>query len=503
MYTGANSADVVLAKGFTITYNANGGTGAPAAQSKGTGESVKISSTKPTRSGYTFKNWNTLIGGNGITYNPGDTYSENADLNLYAQWTSSGSSGGGSTATKYTLTYNPNGGSVYPTSKQLAAGEKYGTLPTPTRSGYTFTGWYTSTTTWASKVSENTTMESFNTTIYAHWTENQVTKYTLTYNANGGTVSPTSKQLAAGEKYGTLPIPKREGYTFDGWYTSPYSYFAIKVSADTVMGSFNVTIYAHWTENVKTYTVKYNGNGNTGGSTASSTHTVGVAKNLTANGFTRTGYAFAGWNTDANGNGTSYADKESVKDLSTTNGATVTLYAKWTPREYQLTMNPNGGAFADGNTNAKTLSPNLIYDGTNWHNVSSNTVSRTGYTFDGWYDKATGGEKVYNTDGSCISGTYWKNNTYKYTGNLTVYAHWTAKKYTVTYNSNGGSGSMATDTVTYGTAYRTKANQFTKAGYTFVGWNEKANGTGSDWTSWIRLDMDLYEKRYFICTVES
>ena len=412
MYTGANSADVVLAKGFTITYNANGGTGAPAAQSKGTGESVKISSTKPTRSGYTFKNWNTLSDGNGITYNPGDTYSENADLNLYAQWTSSESSGEGSTATKYTLTYNPNGGSVY----------------------------------------------------------------------------PTSKQLAAGEKYGTLPIPKREGYTFDGWYTSPYSYFATKVSADTVMGSFNVTIYAHWTENVKTYTVKYNGNGNTGGSTASSTHTVGVAKNLTANGFTRTGYAFAGWNTSANGNGTSYADKESVKDLSTTNGATVTLYAKWTPREYQLTMNPNGGAFADGNTHAKTLSPNLIYDGTNWHNVSSNTVSRTGYTFDGWYDKATGGEKVYNIDGSCISGTYWKNNTYKYTGNLTVYAHWTAKKYTVTYNSNGGSGSMATDTVTYGTAYRTKANQFTKTGYTFVGWNEKADGTGSDWTSWIGKD---------------
>lgn len=410
MYTGANSADVVLAKGFTITYNANGGTGAPAAQSKGTGESVKISSTKPTRSGYTFKNWNTLIGGNGITYNPGDTYSENADLNLYAQWTSSGSSGGGSTATKYTLTYNPNGGSVYPTSKQLAAGEKYGTLPTPTRSGHTFNGWYTS--------------------------------------ATGGS----------------------------------------KVSETTKMGSFNVTIYAHWTENVKTYTVKYNGNGNTGGSTASSTHTVGVAKNLTANGFTRTGYTFAGWNTSANGNGTSYADKESVKDLSTTNGATVTLYAKWTPREYQLTMNPNGGAFADGNTNAKTLSPNLIYDGTNWHNVSSNTVSRTGYTFDGWYDKATGGEKVYNTDGSCISGTYWKNNTYKYTGNLTVYAHWTAKKYTVTYNSNGGSGSMATDTVTYGTAYRTKANQFTKTGYTFVGWNEKANGTGSDWTSWIGKD---------------
>ena len=573
MYTGANSADVILAKGFTITYNANGGTGAPAAQSKGTGESVKISSTKPTKSGYTFKNWNTLIGGNGITYNPGDTYSENADLNLYAQWTSSGSSGGGSTATKYTLTYNPNGGSVYPTSKQLAAGEKYGTLPTPTRSGHTFNGWYTSATGgskvsettkmgsynttiyahWAAnagtgggetttkytltynanggsvyptskqlaagekygtlptptrsgytftgwytstygstKVSENTTMGSSNTTIYAHWTSSgsggTTTKYTLTYNANGGSVYPTSKQLAAGEKYGTLPIPKREGYTFDGWYTSPYSYFATKVSADTVMGSFNVTIYAHWTENVKTYTVKYNGNGNTGGSTASSTHTVGVAKNLTANGFTRTGYAFAGWNTSANGNGTSYADKESVKDLSTTNGATVTLYAKWTPREYQLTMNPNGGEFADGNTNAKTLSPNLIYDGTNWHNVSSNTVSRTGYTFDGWYDKATGGEKVYNTDGSCISGTYWKNSTYKYTGNLTVYAHWTAKKYTVTYNSNGGSGSMATDTVTYGTAYRTKANQFTKTGYTFVGWNEKANGTGSDWTSWIGKD---------------
>jgi len=98
----------------------------------------------------------------------------------------------------------------------------------------------------------------------------------------------------------------------------------------------------------KTYTVVYNGNGSTGGSTASSLHTVGIARNLTQNGYTRSyvvsfnsnggsacsnqtaTYTFNGWNTAANGSGTSYADRASVTNLSTTNGATVTLYAKWT-----------------------------------------------------------------------------------------------------------------------------------------------------------------------------
>ena len=80
---------------------------------------------------------------------------------------------------------------------------------------------------------------------------------------------------------------------------------------------------------INTYTIKFNGNGSTSGSTASMSMTVGVSKNLTANGFKRTGYTFTGWNTKADGSGTSYANKASVNNLTTTKGATVTLYAQW------------------------------------------------------------------------------------------------------------------------------------------------------------------------------
>lgn len=147
----------------------------------------------------------------------------------------------------YTLTYNANGGSVSPKNKSLNEGASYGNLPTPTRSGYKFDGWYTSVN-GGNKVSSSTTIKD-NTTIYAHWTKNetpaQVKTYTLTYNANGGSVSPASKTLNEGASYGNLPTPTRSGYTFDGWFTEING--GSKVSANTLING-NITIYAHWTE---------------------------------------------------------------------------------------------------------------------------------------------------------------------------------------------------------------------------------------------------------------
>ena len=225
-------------KTYTITFDANGGKVSPTSKTVKSGDKLGTLPT-PTRSGYTFDGWY-IQSGAYVTANT-EIYS---DGTIYAHWKKKETQAPVKT---YTLTYNANGGSVSPTSKTLNEGAAYGNLPTPTRSGYTFDGWYTNAD-GGSKVGANTTIKG-NTTIYAHWTKNDtptpVKTYTLTYNANGGNVSPTSKTLNEGASYGELPTPTRNGYTFDGWFTELTG--GNKVSANTTING-NATIYAHWIE---------------------------------------------------------------------------------------------------------------------------------------------------------------------------------------------------------------------------------------------------------------
>ena len=109
--------------------------------------------------------------------------------------------------------------------------------------------------------------------------------------------------------------------------------------ADISSGNKTITVYVNWAP--ITYQIVYNGNGATAGSMSNSTHTYDAAKALTANSYSRTGYTFTGWNTKADGTGTTYADKASVKNLSSAKDAKVTLYAQWSanpvpPTEYNL-----------------------------------------------------------------------------------------------------------------------------------------------------------------------
>ena len=152
--------------------------------------------------------------------------------------------------------------------------------------------------------------------------------------------------LTENKNYGltltTLPDYSRTGYTFNGWFTAKTG--GTKIATTTPVPGVNTTYYAQTKAN--TYTVKYDGNGATSGSTASSSHTYNVAKALTANGFAKTGYSFNGWNTKADGTGTSYANSASVINLTSTNGATVTLYAQWKINQYNIDLNYN----VDGTT---------------------------------------------------------------------------------------------------------------------------------------------------------
>ena len=159
-----------------------------------------------------------------------------------------------SQAPSYTVTYDPNGGKISSGSKTVTVtnGGTYGTQPVATRTLLAFDGWYTAKT-GGTKITSSTTVKlTGNQTLYAHWTA--IKTYTVTLNANGGTVlntsgysvSSTSKTVTKGGTYGALPTPTRKGYIFNGWYTAKSG--GTKITASTTVSlTANQTLYAHWT----------------------------------------------------------------------------------------------------------------------------------------------------------------------------------------------------------------------------------------------------------------
>lgn len=146
------------------------------------------------------------------------------------------------TPASYLVTLDPNGGRVSPASKVVTYGKTYGTLPTPTRTGYDFDGWYTRQSS-GIKVDKNTSVGTNPpTTLYAHW---KGKTYTVSLDANGGTVGMKSRTATYGSEYPALPAPTRTGYSFDGWYTQKTG--GTKVDDNTtVTTAANHILYAHW-----------------------------------------------------------------------------------------------------------------------------------------------------------------------------------------------------------------------------------------------------------------
>lgn len=140
------------------------------------------------------------------------------------------------------VSFNANGGECATTSKTVTYSQKYDTLPTPTKNGYTFSGWYTSKS-GGTKITADTKVSiTENQTLYAQWSAN---KYTVSFNGNGGTTSSKSKEVTYDAMYGELPSVEQKGYTFTGWYTSANG--GTKITADTKVSiTENQTLYAHW-----------------------------------------------------------------------------------------------------------------------------------------------------------------------------------------------------------------------------------------------------------------
>jgi len=246
-------------KTYAVTYDANGGSGAPASQTKTYGIDLELSTTRPTREGYSFLGWSTSPTATSATYFVGGTYKENSDATLYAVWK----------INTYTITYNANGGSGAPESQTKTYGQDLTLSSTkPTRAGYSFLGWSTSqTATSATYAAGGTFATNADTTLYAVWKR---TSYTITFNANGGSGAPGNQTKIHGTDL-TLSStkPTRNEYTFLGWSTSSTATSATYSSGGTFTTNADTTLYAVWKYSGKpiyTYTGKStfidDGNGN-------------------------------------------------------------------------------------------------------------------------------------------------------------------------------------------------------------------------------------------------
>lgn len=316
-------------KTYTISYNANGGSGAPSSQTKTYGTALTLSSTKPTRTGYTFKNWNTKSDGSGTTYAAGASYTSNAAATLYAQWT------------PYVLTviYNANGGSQ-------ASGNNYA-LP------------YTTTA-----------------------------NYGTNYNGTNGLWDVSTFGLS------------KTGYTATKWNTdtsgtgvsldstTSYTAQALATACDLDLGTGNRTIqlYPEWIP--ISYTIIYNANGGSGAPDNQSV-SYGATITLSSTEPTFTGHTFLGWSTSSSASSATYSAGQSVSNLTSTSGGTVTLYAVWQKYSYTITYNPGSGS------GTATTSTHQYNDGTKLTDISTLGFSLTGYYFNGWAT-SSGGAVVYS-----------------------------------------------------------------------------------------------------------
>ncbi|MEI6578689.1 MAG: InlB B-repeat-containing protein [Eubacteriales bacterium] len=508
---------------YYVVYHDNYGTGSQSITHTYDTYKTLNAGTTFSKTGYHFMSWNTQANGLGTSYASGQnvvnlTAVPAGTVDLYAIWA----------ANNYTATYYGNklaGTSSEIIGSTAQSSHIYNTFSPLTlngfsRDGYIYQGWSINPLSTEAELADGqnvdqlTTIQGGDVPLYAIWSARIIN---VAYNNGGGVGAMATTQhtydLARNLRKN---IFTRVGYTFNGWNSalngSGTSYTDEQSVMNLMPGAGTYTIYAQWLP--IHYTITYDKNtGDIGTGTADSAHTYDVYKTLTPNGFEKVGNDFLGWNTQADGLGTSYNNTESVKNISSTNGATVTFFAVWGKLSYTIKFDANGGSNGTeglkefgaplappvpavellGNTLAGWLPPvpstvpaaNTTYVA-QWHPnsywltydaaggvggiaatqtvydtaLTAPTVSKTGYTPAGWSPsvplKMPAADSVYTMT--------WTNNLY-----------------TVIYNANTGSGTTLQSAHTYDVAANLTKNAFTKTGWTFMGWNSKADGTGTNY----------------------
>ena len=237
----------------------------------------------------------------------------------------------------YPVTYNGNGNTGGSTSNQSKIDGTALTLRQNgfTKTGYTFVKWNTKadgTGTSYNAGASYTTDAAL--TLYAIW---QINSYTIDYNGNGSTSGSVSSQT---KNYGSSVTVKsngfsRTGYTFVKWNTKSDGTGTSYNPGDSYTANASVVLYAIW--QINTYSIAYNGNGSTGGSTSNQTKNYDASVTIQQNGFIRTGYIFQYWNTSSDGTGTRYDPGDSYS-----NNSDLTLYAIWKKANIPVFVNVDG-----------------------------------------------------------------------------------------------------------------------------------------------------------------
>lgn len=448
-----------------------------------------------TRSGFTFDSW---------WFTSSDAYTPTlkADkaqvknwnsqnhgyVNLFAQWKAGEIS--------YQIAFDGNGAD----SGSMAAmtNIKYNKKVSLTRNaygrtGYTFYGWTRKPVNFTdylknrdaypvtkdgSVVSSLTNVDGATVTYYALWKpdgmddDGNPIHYTIYFNGNGADRgSMDSMTMTYGEAK-ELPanVFEKTNCHFTGWSmgSSGKVVYADKEKVKNLSRTDGavVILYASWETDM--YSIIFDGNGADAGSMEPQSMVYGVAAELKANVYTRTGYQFAGWNTDADGSGTGYTDRQRVMNLICGHQSRITLYARWTPVSTTVHFDGNG---ADTGRMGDVL---MYYESA--RNLPENRYGRTGYEFTGWNTQPDGSGTAY-----CDCDMYLNRNPDD-KAEITLYAQWTGKVYRVRFDGNeADSGSMQPQSMVYGSPAALSLNQYGRTGYQFAGWNTQPDETGKSY----------------------
>ncbi|EDO1366892.1 InlB B-repeat-containing protein [Listeria monocytogenes] len=373
--------------------------------------------TTPTKAGYTFDGWYDAETG-GKKWNFAQDKMPANPVTLYARFTMN----------NYTATFNNDG----TTTTQTVDYQEALTEPTePTKDGYTFDGWYDAQTGGNKWNFATNKMPANNITLYARYS---VKSYTATFDKEGTTTTQTANY----DSLLTEPAaPTKDGYTFDGWYDAETGGNKWNFATNK-MPAKNVTLYARFT--VKSYTATFDKDGTT---TTQTVNYDSLIQEPTAP--TKDGYTFTGWyDAETGGNKWDFAaNKMPAKN--------VTLYARFSTNAYTATFDKEG----------TTTTQAVDYDSLL---TEPTAPTKDGYTFDGWYDAETGGTK-------------WNFATNKMPAkNMTLYARFSLKAYTATFNVEDTTTTQAVDY----DALIEEPTAPTKEGHTFDGWYDAETG-GNKW----------------------